>query len=251
MRVWANQGLLDAKYKIDLGEYRVYKLPVYPGPYGDQIFFYIVEKSNDALGFTFMAPKQRFNLSEYGDMVKDNGSPSGYDKIIEQIIESLKITEVNTTDSATAPLSTAGYLTYRDTSLKYSIKHPPDFVRVFQKNLETPEEVILVEKKLLGNISPNEFEFGEIPTLRFGPTADESEFRQWEEMAKNNRAIKKKIGNFDTSYWFYKISEDLSDVAYFYFAYTPDKSRGFSFMGENAGYDKIIENMISSLEITN
>lgn len=67
--------------EVTIGPHRVHRFPGFPGPYGTGAFYYLVPLPNDAaLEFT---AHRRFVEPPLGD--------TGYDRVIEQIIGTLKL----------------------------------------------------------------------------------------------------------------------------------------------------------------
>lgn len=67
--------------KIQIGNYRVTKLPGYPGPYGDAGYYYLLPISDDLI-IEFTAPREKIPTN----------TESHYDKVIEGIISTFQLT---------------------------------------------------------------------------------------------------------------------------------------------------------------
>lgn len=67
---------------LTLGTHRVYRLPGYPGPYGDQAFYYLVRLSQNEM-VELLAHRHYFDRAE-------DEWDTGYDQVIEAIIETLE-----------------------------------------------------------------------------------------------------------------------------------------------------------------
>ncbi|MEO8065463.1 MAG: hypothetical protein ABI643_01240 [Candidatus Doudnabacteria bacterium] len=70
---------------IKINEYQVTKLPGYPGPYGDAVYYYLLPIS-DNLIIEFIGFKQKI-------LTNTTMTESYYDKIIENIISTFKLTQ--------------------------------------------------------------------------------------------------------------------------------------------------------------
>ncbi len=75
------------EFKTTIGKYTVFKLPGYPGPYGDQAFYYIIPLSKDK-NIEFMAHRYYWKESKGVD---GQYPKTHYDKEIESIIKTLYI----------------------------------------------------------------------------------------------------------------------------------------------------------------
>jgi hypothetical protein len=73
--------------KFDIGEFEVYKLPGYPGPYGIDAFYYLMQLSNSNV-LEIYAHKHYFKTG-----IEDNQNLKNthYDIIIEKIIGTIKL----------------------------------------------------------------------------------------------------------------------------------------------------------------
>ncbi|MEX1117698.1 MAG: hypothetical protein WEB60_02795 [Terrimicrobiaceae bacterium] len=78
---------MKGTYKKQIGSHAVVVLPGFPGPYGEDAFFYIVPRGdNTSIGI--IAPRI---LSKRGVSLKDR-PPSGMDSIVEGLIATLRFT---------------------------------------------------------------------------------------------------------------------------------------------------------------
>lgn len=72
---------------INIGEYEVYKLPSYPGPYGNNAFYYLIQLSNSDV-LEIYAHKHHFRT---GTESNTNFKNTHYDIIIEKLIGTIKV----------------------------------------------------------------------------------------------------------------------------------------------------------------
>lgn len=82
------QRFLKKEYEKILGKWVVYHLPGYPGPYGDQAHYYLLPLAEGRI-LEIAAHKYYFRDPSY--RYPANSPQTNYDKIIESIIKSLKI----------------------------------------------------------------------------------------------------------------------------------------------------------------
>ncbi len=78
-------------FRQKIGKHVVYKLPAYPGPYGENAFFYLVDLPHGLLEIT----AQKTYLRDIQEYVRMKKAPplTHYDKEIEDIIKSIEILE--------------------------------------------------------------------------------------------------------------------------------------------------------------
>ena len=78
--------LMD-EYKVELGDQEAYNLPGFPGPYGDQAYFYVVRLGEKRL-LTFTALR-----AHVGDELVEGeleGQATGYDQVIEGMVKGMR-----------------------------------------------------------------------------------------------------------------------------------------------------------------
>jgi hypothetical protein len=78
-------NLCSAQYMTKIGDLTVYKLPGYPGPFGNQAYCYYVALPNQKV---VEVTAHRFY---FGDTAATNRPQTHYDTVIEDIIKSLRI----------------------------------------------------------------------------------------------------------------------------------------------------------------
>lgn len=85
---WRSLGAVEAGFwkdskikpqKLTIGPHEATRLPGFPGPYGDNLYVYLVERPDETI-VLLMALKQ---------FVDDARTPTGYDKTIEGIIKTV------------------------------------------------------------------------------------------------------------------------------------------------------------------
>lgn len=78
------------EYEKTIGAHTVYQLPGYPGPYGDQAYYYLIPASADNV-LEIMAHRYYFRDGTGGrpEVLPE----TGYDKYIENIIQSLEFNQ--------------------------------------------------------------------------------------------------------------------------------------------------------------
>lgn len=77
-------------FKTQIGGFTVYKLPGIPGPYGDQAFYYLVSLPDHKV-LEVMA--HRYYFREKGSASQGGHPRTNYDKDIEELIRTLKVTK--------------------------------------------------------------------------------------------------------------------------------------------------------------
>ena len=75
--------LMKDPFRQRMGAWEVYVLPGAPGPYGDKAFYYLVVLKDQSI-LQIFAPR---SSDEYEE------KPSGYDRVIRRLIESLEVVE--------------------------------------------------------------------------------------------------------------------------------------------------------------
>ena len=86
-RAGVMRGLLRDEYRREIGGRDVYWLPGFPGPYGDQSFFVLVPTADGTL-LEVSAHRYLFRDRPGPD---DEYPPSGYDEVIEAVLETLEL----------------------------------------------------------------------------------------------------------------------------------------------------------------
>jgi hypothetical protein len=84
---FAKRQFFKEVYKVSIGNRTVYRLPGYPGPYGDQAFYYLVPaEMHDVL--EIIAHRYYFRDDPIGRI--DKLPKTNYDTVIENIVRSME-----------------------------------------------------------------------------------------------------------------------------------------------------------------
>lgn len=86
---FTKKQLFKEKYKITIGKHTVYRLPGFPGPYGDQVFYYLLPTPNNNV-LEIMAHRYYFRDGPPGQSQIKDLPRTEYNRIIERMIQSIK-----------------------------------------------------------------------------------------------------------------------------------------------------------------